>query len=208
MSDIDLILELLEVRARHLSGSAFMYAQVHDLDDYTDTPSAPAREDLYEAQATALRDFAAEIKAGMATSVGVEKAPSGQKDTCELFIQEMAGTMTATAYRSWVDLKAREARFAAEHEAYFESNGNGVYHTVLANITPRKSGASDTGADTKLDVRWVFITDVNRSFDAVICDTQDELQSARDEFKREHKDWIKSQDAVCTSHEILIPPKP
>ncbi|MEO9132011.1 MAG: hypothetical protein ABI240_12475 [Sphingomonas sp.] len=208
MNDVELILELLEVRARHLSASAFMYSSVHELDNYTDTPSAPARIDLYDAQAAVLCDFAAEIRAGMATNAATTEGPIEQRSEARyLFIQEMGGTMTATAHTSWEECKARDARYEAEHEAYFENCSNGVSHKVVVNITPKKlASASGAAADLVLDVRWVLITDVDSLFRAEIYDTEEELRRAEDAFKSEYEDWIESDDAVWTSHKILIPP--
>jgi len=209
MNDVDLLLRLLEVRASHLSGCSFMYAQVWNGDDNTDTPSAPAREDLYDAQAAALRDFAAEIRAGLLVDAKSINEPAElKKDNRYLFIQEMAGAMTATVHNTWQEIEERESRYDAEHKAYFEGNGNGVRHRDIAVITPRKEAlGKGAAASSVLDVRWVMITDVDREFCAAIYDTEEELQRASDEFELEYAESIKSRDAVWTWHELLIPPR-
>lgn len=208
MSDVEHILEQLELRAAHLSGSSFMYAQTHYLEEYTDTPGAPARTDLYEAQADALREFAADLKAAIVSNTGTAPATCEQeKDVRYLFIQEMAGTMTVSVHNSWAELEAREARFDAEHEAYFENNGNGVRRHSIVNISPRNIDTAPDAVETALDVRWVFITEIDRNFEAVIYETKAELDRAAAAFGEEYGDSIASQNTVWGAHKILIPPR-
>ena len=208
MNDAELILRLIEVKASHYWGSSFTYGQTHFEECYKGTPSALAREEIYDAKCDALREIVQEIRRGMSCTRSDACALTARSpDTRYVFITEMAGTMTATIMSTSAELDDAQDRFARDHADYFEENGNATsaYNTVV--ITPRGDIPTHEALSTGvLDVRFVLITDVDRDFNAIICDTEAELKREVEAFKREYAEWIKTQDAVWSSHEIVIPP--
>lgn len=210
MNNIELILRLIEVKASHYWGSSFTYAQTYSEETYQGTPSALAREEIYDAKCDALREIVREIREGMIDTASRTRSPRRKSpDDRWLFITEMAGTMTASMKNTHAELKDARDRFERDHAAYFEDNANAKCAWTGVVVTPRSSIArQDALSNGVLDVRLVLITDVGGDLSALICDTEAELKLQIAEFEEDYHDRIKSQDAVWTSHEIVIPPRP
>lgn len=210
MNSIELILRLIEVKASHYWGSSFTYAQTYPEENYRGTPSAFAREEIYDAKCEALREIVEEIRRGLPDAAS-ESRTSHEKspDRRFVFITEMAGTMTASVKNTYPELQDARDRFDRDHEDYFEDNSNCKSAWEHVVINPRRNIPRQEALSTGvLDVRLVLIMDVDGDLDAVICDTEAELQRQIAAFEDEYRERIKRQDAVWSSHEIVIPPRP
>ena len=209
MSNVELILRLVEVKAGHYSGSSFTYAQAFGEENFEGTTSALAREEIYDAKSEALMEIVDEIRQCIISTASEARADgAGSPDQRWAFITEMAGTMTASIKNTYDEIKDARDRFDRDHADYFEENGNAKCAYNLVIINPRRRIPNNNALSTGvLDVRLVLITDLDGELTAIICDTEADLKRQIEEFEEEYRYEIKSRAAVWSSHEVMIPPK-
>ena len=203
MSDIEKVLELLEVKRSHLAVFPFLYAYSNPDDD---ARLRQIRKTIYEAQSAVLKQFAKEIRASMPSPEKKSSSEVGQaNDFRWYFVTEVGGHTTAWLYDELEEVKALAERFETKHQSLIEW-GEVSCHIGGVVIPPNDEVRSEEAAQRSvLDVRHAFITDIQGTYSVTICNTQAELEAGIADFKMEYEDLIESNEAVCTSHAIAIP---
>lgn len=205
MSDIEKLLELLEVKESHFSAFASTY-KYFSVDDEAVNPQI--LQAGFAAQRAILKQLADEIRAAI-SPIGQQPAGDSHssRDYRNYLITEIGGQTTAWIYDASEDVEELEERFNTKHKSLIEW-GEVACRSGSVIIPPRDESSSDQAfAGGALDTRYAFITNFEGNYNLTIFNTEEELDAAIAEFKEEYEDMIETQEAVPMSHLIAIPHK-
>lgn len=193
MTDVDIILALIEARADHYAACA---DTMFDVDE--DVTEIQAR---FKAQARALVELAAEIKASLEPrSFTISAAPEADATTGYAFITEMGGQMTATIYRTVEGALGARNEFCAEAfvEGDLASHASCEIHEI--NIPPRRPNDFN-----EVDGRWALITEVQKSLQVTLCQDVAELRRLEKQMEKQYRFELKANEAAIYSHILVVP---
>lgn len=191
MGKLDDILDFLQSRSSYFNACATTAA---DYDEQNWKDLRPA----YKAQAEAIEEVIAEIRASMSSSLTESPLPI----VCWLLTTEMGGTLTATPFAELDSVIIAKDRFCQSHgidhqpsEPTGGSAGHACCNIEKFTLTPRSASHS-----SNVDSRFAVMSYL---FDTIETSVVDTLVEVRAEVKR-IKDLL-GDEAWTGFHAILIP---